>query len=104
MTSGRTTVVIAHRLSTIVDADLILVLHEGRVVEQGTHSELINQMDSKYKHMWNLQMQQTSKDEKSNEEEEEAEDSADKAKVVVSEAEAVPQTKQDTASNTTKQK
>ena len=38
---GRTTVVIAHRLSTVVDADVICVMAEGRVVESGTHSELI---------------------------------------------------------------
>ena len=37
----RTTVVIAHRLSTIANADLICVMHEGRIVERGTHDELI---------------------------------------------------------------
>ncbi|MBR6120394.1 MAG: ABC transporter ATP-binding protein [Oscillospiraceae bacterium] len=40
---GRTCFVIAHRLSTIVDADLILVLRDGRIVEQGTHKSLLEQ-------------------------------------------------------------
>lgn len=40
---GRTSFVIAHRLSTIVDADLILVMHAGNIIEQGTHEELLEQ-------------------------------------------------------------
>jgi ATP-binding cassette, subfamily B, bacterial len=39
---GRTTLVIAHRLATVQQADRILVLDHGRLVEQGTHAELVN--------------------------------------------------------------
>jgi ATP-binding cassette subfamily B multidrug efflux pump len=41
MRKGRTTIAIAHRLSTIQDADLILVLHQGEIIERGTHQELL---------------------------------------------------------------
>jgi ABC-type transport system involved in Fe-S cluster assembly fused permease/ATPase subunit len=54
VSKARTTLVIAHRLSTIIDADEILVLSEGRVVERGTHAELLV-MSGLYKQMWDRQ-------------------------------------------------
>jgi ATP-binding cassette subfamily B protein len=39
---GRTSIVIAHRLSTVMDADQILVVSDGQIIERGTHSELMN--------------------------------------------------------------
>ncbi|MGK0374267.1 MAG: ATP-binding cassette subfamily B protein [Arenicella sp.] len=49
-----TSVVIAHRLSTIIDADLILVLEQGQIAEQGTHAQLLS-MDGLYASAWRLQ-------------------------------------------------
>ncbi len=51
LTTGRTTLMIAHRLSTVVDADQILVIEDGRVVEQGRHHDLLEQEGS-YAAMW----------------------------------------------------
>ena len=54
---NRTTLVIAHRLSTVVDANQILVMGQGRIIERGTHYELLAQHGA-YEHLWNLQKQQ----------------------------------------------
>ena len=51
---GKTMIVIAHRLSTIANADEILVMKEGKIVEQGNHKDLISK-DSVYKSMWEKQ-------------------------------------------------
>lgn len=58
VTSNRTSFVIAHRLSTIENADLILVMKDGDIVEKGTHQELLEQ-PSLYASLYNSQFQQT---------------------------------------------
>ena len=54
---GRTSLIIAHRLSTIMQADLILVMDNGKIIEQGCHSELLARSGS-YARMWALQQQE----------------------------------------------
>jgi ABC-type multidrug transport system fused ATPase/permease subunit len=51
---GRTSIIIAHRLSTIMSADRIIVMKEGKIIEQGKHSELIRK-NGEYKRLWGLQ-------------------------------------------------
>jgi ATP-binding cassette, subfamily B, multidrug efflux pump len=54
LTAGRTTIAVAHRLSTIANADMILVLHHGEVLERGTHRELLER-GGLYATLWRLQ-------------------------------------------------
>jgi ATP-binding cassette subfamily B protein len=52
---GKTTIVIAHRLSTIRQMDRIIVLDKGKIIEDGTHEELVNKESGLYKKLWDLQ-------------------------------------------------
>lgn len=59
LTEGRTSFIIAHRLSTIKNADLILVMNEGNIIEQGTHDELMKQKGF-YANLYNSQFEKLS--------------------------------------------
>lgn len=52
---GRTSICIAHRLSTVTDADRILVLDKGKIVEEGDHLSLVNNERSLYSALWRKQ-------------------------------------------------
>ena len=56
---GRTSFVIAHRLSTVMNADMILVLDDGRIVERGTHAELATKEDGLYAHLCEIQFKRS---------------------------------------------
>ena len=62
LASNHTTLVIAHRLSTVIDADQILVMDQGRIIERGSHQELLLQ-SGRYAEMWALQQEERSKEE-----------------------------------------
>lgn len=55
ITKGRTSIVIAHRLATIINADKIIVMDKGCIVEEGSHQELVNKTDGYYKKLYNSQ-------------------------------------------------
>lgn len=55
LSKNKTTIVIAHRLSTIAKVDRIIVLHNGKIVEEGNHHDLISKEKGLYQHLWTLQ-------------------------------------------------
>ena len=55
ITTGRTSIIIAHRLATIINADKIVVMDKGIIVEQGTHQELLSQKTGFYKNLYDSQ-------------------------------------------------
>ncbi len=62
LASDHTTLVIAHRLSTVIDADQILVMDQGRIIERGSHQQLLTQ-NGHYAKMWALQQEERAKEE-----------------------------------------
>ena len=54
LTKNRTTIVIAHRLTTVTNADMIYVIDEGKIIEKGTHADLISR-EGLYSRLTNIQ-------------------------------------------------
>ena len=57
LVAGRTVFAIAHRLSTLRKASRLFVIEDGRLIEHGTHAELLSKVDGKYRHLYELQLQ-----------------------------------------------
>lgn len=57
ITKGRTSIIIAHRLATIQKADKIIVLDKGKIVEEGTHKELLQIKNGYYRNLYEVQFQ-----------------------------------------------
>jgi len=55
ITKGRTSIIIAHRLATIKKADQIIVMEKGHIVEQGTHTDLLQKENGYYKNLYEVQ-------------------------------------------------
>ncbi|MEV0111549.1 ABC transporter ATP-binding protein [Nocardia sp. NPDC050799] len=62
LTAGRTTIVVAHRLATAADADLIVVLGDGRLLEVGTHTELLARDGGAYRALWAAYVERSAQD------------------------------------------
>ncbi|KAI9142821.1 P-loop containing nucleoside triphosphate hydrolase protein [Paraphysoderma sedebokerense] len=58
LSKNRTSLVVAHRLSTIVNSDLILVIKDGMVIDQGTHEQLLKKEDGLYHQLWHQQLKE----------------------------------------------
>jgi ATP-binding cassette subfamily B protein len=57
LTRGKTTIMIAHRLSTLRDANKLIVIERGKIVEEGTHKELLAKEDGVYHKLYTLQLE-----------------------------------------------
>ena len=55
--AGRSTFIIAHRIQTVMTADLILVLDKGKIVQCGSHNDLVAQSDGAYRRIYEVQTQ-----------------------------------------------